>query len=66
MNIRSTAIFVPRPRLCYVGVIDERIDYELLRALADERPEWSIVMIGPVVKVDPAALPPERIQRGDR
>ena len=52
--------FVPRPRLGYVGVIDERIDYGLLRKLADEHPEWSIIMIGPVVKVDPAGLPRPR------
>jgi glycosyltransferase involved in cell wall biosynthesis len=38
-------------------VVDERIDYELLEKLADANPEWSIAMIGPVVKVDPASLP---------
>jgi glycosyltransferase involved in cell wall biosynthesis len=48
---------IPRPRLGYFGVIDERIDLGLLAALADARPEWHIVMVGPVVKVDPAALP---------
>lgn len=52
--------FVPRPRLGYIGVLDERLDYSLLRALSDARPDWSIVMIGPVVKVDPAALPRPR------
>jgi UDP-galactopyranose mutase len=45
------------PRLGYVGVIDERIDYDLIEKLADLRPDWEIVMIGPVVKVDPASLP---------
>ena len=45
------------PRLGYVGVIDERMDLELLGAVADARPEWQIVMIGPVVKIDPVALP---------
>jgi UDP-galactopyranose mutase len=48
---------IPRPRLGYFGVIDERIDLDLLAALADARPEWHIVMVGPVVKIDPAALP---------
>jgi glycosyltransferase involved in cell wall biosynthesis len=48
---------VPRPRLGYFGVIDERIDLDLLAALADARPDWQIVMVGPVVKIDPATLP---------
>jgi glycosyltransferase involved in cell wall biosynthesis len=46
-----------RPRLGYFGVIDERMDLDLLAAVADARPEWQLVMIGPVVKIDPAALP---------
>ena len=50
---------VPGPRLGYIGVIDERLDYELLRNLARANRSWSIVMVGPVVKVDPAALPDE-------
>jgi glycosyltransferase involved in cell wall biosynthesis len=45
------------PRLVYVGVIDERIDLDLVRELADARPDWSIVLIGPVVKIDESALP---------
>jgi UDP-galactopyranose mutase len=48
---------LPHPRLGFYGVIDERMDLELLAALADAHPEWSIVMVGPVVKVDPADLP---------
>lgn len=48
---------IPRPRLGYFGVIDERIDLDLLSALADARPEWQIVLVGPVVKIDPATLP---------
>ncbi len=45
------------PRLGYFGVIDERIDTGLLRSLAEAHPEWQIVMVGPVVKIDPAVLP---------
>ena len=41
----------------YVGVIDERLDYELVEALARRFPEASVAMAGPVVKVDPADLP---------
>lgn len=48
---------LPRPRLGYYGVIDERLDLPLIAALADARPEWSILMIGPVVKIDPSTLP---------
>lgn len=48
---------LPRPRLGYYGVIDERLNLELIDALAAARPDWSIVMVGPVVKIDPASLP---------
>jgi UDP-galactopyranose mutase len=48
---------LPHPRLGFYGVIDERMDLELLATLADAHPEWSIVMVGPVVKVDPKDLP---------
>jgi len=48
---------LPRPVFGYFGVIDERLDYELIAALADRLPEASVVMAGPVVKVDRAELP---------
>jgi UDP-galactopyranose mutase len=48
---------LPKPRLGYFGVIDERIDYELIRYVATAHPEWQIAMVGPVVKVDPEILP---------
>jgi UDP-galactopyranose mutase len=46
-----------RPRLGFYGVIDERMDLELLAGLADSHLEWDIVLVGPVVKIDPASLP---------
>lgn len=46
-----------RPRLGWFGVIDERFDIELLRGAAKLRPDWAFVLIGPVVKIDPATLP---------
>ena len=49
-----------RPVFGYFGVIDERIDYDLLAVLAERNPDASVVMIGPVVKVDPSALPAHR------
>jgi glycosyltransferase involved in cell wall biosynthesis len=46
-----------RPRLGYCGVIDERINLDLIDAIAKGRPEWQLVMVGPTAKIDPAALP---------
>jgi UDP-galactopyranose mutase len=48
---------LPKPRLGYAGVIDERIDLQLIREVAERRSDWQIIMIGPVVKIDPATLP---------
>jgi glycosyltransferase involved in cell wall biosynthesis len=48
---------LPQPVFGYFGVIDERIDYELIANLASACPDASVVMIGPVVKVDPSTLP---------
>lgn len=48
---------LPGPRLGYFGVVDERLDYQLLSALATARPDWSVVIIGPACKVDPATFP---------
>ena len=45
------------PKLGFYGVIDERIDLALIEALAASRPDWQIIMIGPVAKIDPATLP---------
>lgn len=48
---------IPHPRLGYFGVIDERIDLGLLQELALARPEFHLVMVGPVTKIDPDRLP---------
>lgn len=48
---------VPTPRIGYAGVIDERIDLDLVRAVARMRPDWQVVMLGPVAKIDEADLP---------
>ena|SRR5688500_6517067 len=48
---------IPFPRLGFFGVIDERFDIALLDEVASLRPDWHFIMIGPVVKVDPATLP---------
>lgn len=48
---------IPRPRLGYYGVIDERLDLDLIRVLAAASPDKSFVLVGPVVKISPAELP---------
>ncbi len=48
---------LPRPRLGYFGVIDERLDLQLIEALAKARPMWQIVLIGPVTKIEERTLP---------
>ncbi|WP_235528203.1 UDP-galactopyranose mutase [Sphingomonas sp. Leaf231] len=48
---------LPSPRLGFAGVVDERMNLDLLAAVADAHPEWSIVVIGPIVKIDEATLP---------
>ncbi|MCW8277899.1 glycosyltransferase family 1 protein [Pseudomonas sp. PCH199] len=50
-------VAIAHPRLGFFGVIDERFDVALVSEVARQRPEWQIVLIGPVVKIDPAALP---------
>ncbi|MEN9932187.1 MAG: hypothetical protein RIS17_760 [Pseudomonadota bacterium] len=48
---------IARPRVGFFGVIDERMDMALVGQLADLRPDLQFVMVGPVVKIDPAARP---------
>jgi glycosyltransferase involved in cell wall biosynthesis len=48
---------IPRPRAGFAGVIDERLDLVLLDEVARSCPHIHFVMLGPVVKIDPASLP---------
>ena len=48
---------IPHPRIGFFGVLDERFDAELVRGITAARPDWHIVLIGPVCKLDPADLP---------
>src|SRR6185436_1749425 len=48
---------IPHPRMGFFGVIDERMDIDLLAAVAAAHPDWHIVMLGPCVKIDESALP---------
>jgi beta-glucosidase/6-phospho-beta-glucosidase/beta-galactosidase/glycosyltransferase involved in cell wall biosynthesis len=49
--------FLPRPVLGWFGVVDERVDYHLLAQIAQLKPNWSLAIVGPVVKIDPNLLP---------
>ena len=48
---------IPHLRLGFAGVIDARMDIDLLAALASARPDWHLVLVGPVVKINPDHLP---------
>lgn len=48
---------IPHPRIGFYGVIDERMDLDLIREVATKRPDWHFVFIGPVVKIDRSTLP---------
>jgi len=48
---------IARPRLGFFGVVDERMDLDLLDRMAAKRPGWQFMMVGPVVKVEPDMLP---------
>jgi UDP-galactopyranose mutase len=53
----SDQFVIPNPRIGFFGVIDERMDLDLLETLSRKRPDWNFIIIGPVVKIDPSLLP---------
>ena len=48
---------IRKPVLGFFGVVDERMDYELIEKLGKSNPDWSVVIIGPRTKVEESALP---------
>lgn len=48
---------LPHPRLGYFGVLDERLDWDLVAQVATARPDWQWIFVGPTAKIDPADLP---------
>lgn len=48
---------IAHPRLGFYGVIDERFDIDLIKEVADLKPDWQLILIGPVVKINPDTLP---------
>jgi UDP-galactopyranose mutase len=67
-QIPDDARNLAHPVLGYYGVIDERMDYDAIRALSEAFPNGTILLIGPVTKVDPAELPkaPNIVYTGQR
>jgi len=55
----SRALRGPRstPVAGYVGVVDERLDLDLVRGLAERLPDWTVRLVGPVAKIDPGSVP---------
>ena len=51
---------LPHPLIGFYGVIDERIDLDLLRAVAAQRPAYQWVIVGPVAKIEEPDLHPRR------
>jgi hypothetical protein len=61
VSARAIHAAIPTPRLGYFGVVDERLDLDLVARIADLRPDWQFLMAGPLRGVSPEALP----QRGN-
>ncbi|MEO6502289.1 MAG: glycosyltransferase [Jatrophihabitantaceae bacterium] len=55
----SRSLRTPRSRKVagYVGVVDERVDLDLLADLARELADWTVRIVGPLAKIDEASLP---------
>ena len=51
---------IPHPRLGFFGVIDERLDRDLIASVARLRPAWQLIFVGPIVKIDASTLPRAR------
>jgi glycosyltransferase involved in cell wall biosynthesis len=48
---------IPHPRVGFFGVVDERLDLELIAEVARLRPDWHQIIVGPVARIDQASLP---------
>jgi glycosyltransferase involved in cell wall biosynthesis len=48
---------IARPRIGFYGVLDERLNLQLVAEVAKLRPKWNFIFIGPTVKIDPMTLP---------
>jgi glycosyltransferase involved in cell wall biosynthesis len=48
---------IPHPILGFYGVIDERMNLQLLADIATKNPQWNFVLIGPIVKINEESIP---------
>jgi UDP-galactopyranose mutase len=48
---------IAKPKIGFAGVIDERMDLELVRQISAAKPDWQFIFLGPIVKIDSGALP---------
>lgn len=44
-------------KIGFYGVIDERFNISLLAEVADKKPDWNFILLGPIVKINPIDLP---------
>ena len=59
IEIATDIVNIPSPVVGYYGVIDERIDLQLLHETSKKLPNVSFVMIGPLAKIEETDLPKE-------
>lgn len=52
--------YIEHPRLGFYGVIDERFDITLIAEAAEAQPDWNFILVGPIIKIDPATLPKKK------
>ncbi|HYN89134.1 MAG TPA: hypothetical protein VER55_11415, partial [Ardenticatenaceae bacterium] len=57
IRVPAAVARIARPRLGYFGVLDERIDWNLIGEVAAQRPDWQWVLVGPFAKVKRSELP---------
>ena len=62
MPVHPAIARLPKPRIGYIGHINERLDYAILEHLACQRPEWSLVFVGDTYPWTPDAPPLCRLQ----
>jgi glycosyltransferase involved in cell wall biosynthesis len=55
--VAAACTAIPHPQLGFFGVLDERIDWDLIAEVATRRPDRHWVLVGPTAKIDPADLP---------
>lgn len=48
---------IPAPRIGFFGVLDERLDRELIAGIAARCPGWHFVLVGPTAKISRHDLP---------